>query len=120
MLASWAFAGMYVSPVFLFLLLLAYRKREDQISGNSALVKRRRATKEATKRLKQAKKFLGQQDKKAFYDEVRSNFGEYLNNANVYEYPSEYAANGKRRKTVSDIQGKGWQIQSVYFPFGGN
>ena len=78
LLTSWSFAGMYVSPVFLFFLLLAYRKREERIMGDSALVKRRRATKEATKRLKQAKKFLSDQDKKAFYDEVARAIWGYL------------------------------------------
>lgn len=70
LLGSWKYAGIYGSPVLLFLFLLAYKKREDKISGNSSLVKQRRAAKEAAKRLKKAKKFLATQDRKAFYDEI--------------------------------------------------
>jgi len=77
-LTSWMFGGMYATPFLLFTLLFAYKRREEKLSGNTALLKNRRANKEATKRLKQAKKYLGEQNRKAFYDEITRAIWGYL------------------------------------------
>ncbi len=77
-LTSWMFGGMYAAPFLLFTLLFAYKRREEKLSGNTVLLKNRRANKEATKRLKQAKKYLGEQNRKAFYDEITRAIWGYL------------------------------------------
>ncbi len=76
--ASWKFAGMFAAPFLLFGLLLFYKRREDQLTGNTALLKNRRANKEATKRLKNAKKLLTNNDRKSFYDEISRAIWGYL------------------------------------------
>ena len=78
LVSSWQFAGMYAAPFLLFLLLFAYKRREDQLSGNTALMKNRRANKEAVKRLKKAKEYLAQQNRKAFFDEISKAIWGYL------------------------------------------
>lgn len=77
-LASFAFGGLYAAPFLLFALLLVYKRREEKLSGNTALLKNRRANKEAAKRLKQAKKYLSEQNRKAFYDEITRAIWGYL------------------------------------------
>ena len=58
------------SPVFLFLLIfLAKRIKENSLIDVVAL-KRKRASKEAQKRLKKANKFLTEANKEAFYTEI--------------------------------------------------
>jgi len=76
--ATWQFAGVYAAPVLLFALLFAYKRREEKLSGNVALMKNRRANKEAAKRLKKAKQYLSQQNRKAFFDEISRAIWGYL------------------------------------------
>ena len=76
--ASAPFAGFLSAPVLLFMALLFYRRREEQISGNAALVKRRRATKLANKRLAVAKKHIASGARKEFYDETARAIWGYL------------------------------------------
>ena len=61
--ASTPFAGLMGSPVLLFAALLFYKRREDELSGNVALVKQRRATKLANKRLAAAKKHMNARER---------------------------------------------------------
>lgn len=76
--ASAPFAGFLSTPILLFAVLLFYRKREEQISGNAALVKLRRATKLANKRLAAAKKHMKNEERKEFYDETARAIWGYL------------------------------------------
>ncbi len=78
LLSSWQFAGIYSAPFLLFALLFAYKRREDHLSGNVALLKNRRANKEAARRLKKAKRFLADQNRKAFFDEISRAVWGYL------------------------------------------
>lgn len=78
LIASWLFAGMYAAPFLLFALLFAYKRREEKISGNAVLLKNRRANKEAAKRLKKAKQYLSEQNRKAFFDEIARAIWGYL------------------------------------------
>lgn len=77
-LNSGIFAGLYAAPFLLFALLFAYKRREEKLSGNTVLLKNRRANKEATKRLKQAKQYLGEKNRKSFYDEITRAIWGYL------------------------------------------
>jgi len=64
------FMGIYSTPVFLFLALVAFRRRNETLAADVVGTKRRRALKLAKKRLSMADKHLKANDKKAFYDEV--------------------------------------------------
>jgi hypothetical protein len=78
LLTSWAFGGMYAAPFLLFALLFAYKRREEKLSGNVALRKNKRANKEASRRLKKAKQYLSEQNRKAFFDEISRAIWGYL------------------------------------------
>ena len=67
---SAAFVGVYSTPLFLFLGLIALRRRNETMAADVVGTKRRRALKLAKKRLSVADKHLKTNDKKAFYDEV--------------------------------------------------
>lgn len=75
---SWAFAGLYGAPFLLFIGLLAYRRREEKLNSDTALVRKRGATKAAIKRLKTAKTKLDSNDSKGFYDELAKGMWGYL------------------------------------------
>ncbi len=70
LLASWQFAGMYAAPFLLFMLLFIYKRREEKLSGNLNLLRKRRANKEAAIRLKKAKQHLTAKERKPFFDEI--------------------------------------------------
>ncbi|HXH17903.1 MAG TPA: BatD family protein [Chitinophagales bacterium] len=76
--ASWQFAGMFAAPFLLFAMLFAYKRREEKLSGNVVLMKSRRANKEAARRLKKAKQYLAQQNRRAFFDEISRAIWGYL------------------------------------------
>jgi BatD DUF11 like domain len=68
---SLLFWAMMFSPVLVFMGILFYRKARDKSEGLDATeAKRRRAGKEARKRLALARKHLQAGDSRAFYDEV--------------------------------------------------
>ncbi len=76
--SSWQFAGMYAAPFLIFSLLFAYKRREEKLSGNVALLKNRMANKEAAMRLKKARKYLSEQNRKAFFNEISRAIWGYL------------------------------------------
>lgn len=63
----WSF---YAVPLFAFIGLVVWRRREDELSKDIALLKNRRANKVALKRLATAQKLLQQNQSKPFYEEV--------------------------------------------------
>jgi hypothetical protein len=58
------------TPALLFVLLFVFRKRYDEMQGNVTLLKSRRATKVALKRLAAAKKSLAENNSDKFLDEM--------------------------------------------------
>ena len=64
------FYGLSVSPLLLFVGLLVYRKRQDEINGNAGLLRIRNATVVAKKRLLVADKLLKSQQSTPVYEEI--------------------------------------------------
>jgi hypothetical protein len=64
------FYGFMAAPVLLFIFLVAWRRRKEEQAGNVSLMKSRAANKVARKRLSAAKKFLDQQKREQFLDEM--------------------------------------------------
>ena len=58
------------APALLFVLLLVFRKRYDEMQSNVTLLKSRRANKVAMKRLSAAKKSLSENNSEKFLDEM--------------------------------------------------
>jgi len=65
-------------PLLLFLFLIIYKKRRDELVSNEKLMKNRRATKVARKRLVSAKKYLSVKDKNKFYEEIEKALWYYV------------------------------------------
>ncbi len=76
--ASIGFGLSYASPFFLFIALVAMKKRNENLASDIIGTKRRRATKIAKSRLSVAKKHLAANKKKEFYDEVSRAIWGYL------------------------------------------
>lgn len=67
-----------VLPPFLFIGAFVYRKRVEKISGNVRRLRFEKAGKEATRRLKQAKKLLAQGNTESYHAEVARALTGYL------------------------------------------
>jgi hypothetical protein len=76
--ASAGYIAAYTAPLFLFIGLLAAKRRNETLAADVVGTKRRRAIKLAKKRLGTADKYLKQADKKPFYDEVSRAMWGYL------------------------------------------
>lgn len=75
---SVGFMAMYSSPFLLFIGLLFAKRRNDTMAADVIGTKRRRALKQAKKRLSVAEQHLAKSDKKNFYDEVSRAVWGYL------------------------------------------
>lgn len=69
---------MYAVPVFAFLGLIAWRRREEELQKDIVGLKSRRANKIALKRLAAAQKLLQQNNAKPFYEEISKAIWLYL------------------------------------------
>lgn len=73
--------GFFVSlalPFMLFIGFIVYRRRDEQLRSDIALMKNRTATRIATKRLKEAKAFLSTNDSSKFHDAVSKALWGYM------------------------------------------
>jgi hypothetical protein len=71
----WAAVGV---PLFAFVALVGWKKREDKLAGNVQQLKFRRAEKIAKSRLKKAKKLMEANNHKEFYSEISQALFGYL------------------------------------------
>lgn len=78
LLATAGMAAAYGAPILLFIGLLAVKRRNQTLAADVIGVKRRRAIGLAKKRLNAAEKFLAQQNKQGFYNEVSRALWGYL------------------------------------------
>lgn len=74
---SW-FWGMLIFPLFMMLITIGIKRRQDKISGNVQLVKSRKAEKKAKLRLKFAQKALEENNLEKYYEEVSKGLFGYL------------------------------------------
>ncbi|MBI5324203.1 MAG: protein BatD [Ignavibacteriae bacterium] len=77
-LGSGGFYILVFMPLILFLLFFIYFKRQQKLEGNQALLKNKRATKMARKRLQTAKLLLTDSSEDKFYEEVSHALWGYL------------------------------------------
>ena len=70
-ITSFPFYLLAIAPFVLFVLLIFFKKRNDELASNTGLLKRKRASKEAAKRLSKAKKLLSSEsESRDFYKAV--------------------------------------------------
>ena len=72
------FYAALISPAFLFIIFLVVYNRNKELQGNLTLMKSRKATKVARKRLSQAKMCLEKNEREKFYDEIFKALWGYL------------------------------------------
>jgi len=65
-------------PILLFIAALLFRRKQLRLKSNIALLKNKKATKVARKRLKKAQKLLQNNDKDKFYNEISQAMWGYL------------------------------------------
>lgn len=70
--------SMYALPVLTFLGLMVWKRRDDELSQDTSLLRRKRANRVALQRLATAKKLLQQENKKPFYEEISKAIWLYL------------------------------------------
>ena len=75
---STGYWSLYVLPLLAFTGILVWRRRSDAISGDTALLRHKKANKIALQRLVTAKKLLQQDQKGPFYEEVSKAIWLYL------------------------------------------
>ncbi len=75
---SAGFMASLLAPVCLFIGFVFYRRRTEDLRSNIVLMKNRGATKAAKQRLKQAQRFLAQQENNKFHDEIAKAIWGYM------------------------------------------
>ncbi|MGI8892234.1 MAG: BatD family protein [Bacteroidia bacterium] len=105
-----ASAGFYTlvgAPVLLFLGLLFYRRRQEDLSVDVVSAKRKGATAMARKRLAKAKQFMQQNKKEEFYEEVQKALWGYLGyklSINVSDLSRENVKNELLKHSVNTTE----------------
>lgn len=101
---SWRYSLSLASPFLCYLLFLFGVRLKDEFKPNDVALKYNRASKEAKKRLKQAKFYLDQKNQKAFYNEVFDAFNGYVSdklNINRAELSKEFVLAKFAEKDIS-------------------
>lgn len=106
--------SIYAIPFISFIGLLVWKKREEELSKDSALLKNKRANKVALKRLKTAQKLLQDNNRSAFYEEVSKAIWLYLSDKlhipisnlskdNIWGALSEYHINQTLQEQLNNL-----------------
>ncbi len=101
--ASWLFYVILLLPFLLFALFIIIWQKKLRDNQNIGLMRNRRATRIATRRLKNAKVLLDQQKQEAFYEEISQAIWGYISdkfNIPLSELSIETAENSLNRKAV--------------------
>ncbi len=75
---SYAFWSLLGSPLILFIFLLLWKKRTEELNKNQVLLRTRKATKAAKKRLSVAKSNMNGKSSDKFHDEITKGLWGYL------------------------------------------
>ncbi len=78
LMLSASYMAMYLLPMLAFIGMVVWRKKNDELSDNSLLMRNKRANKVALKRLVTAKELLAQNQRKPFYEEISKAIWLYL------------------------------------------
>lgn len=84
---SWLFRILFILPFLLFVVFVIIWRRRIKMARNTVLMRNKKATKMAKKRLKQAAAFLKENQLENFYDEVSKAMWGYFN----YKFNVPYA-----------------------------
>ncbi len=118
----------YVLPLALYFGMVYWKRRDEELSKDTTLLRRKRANKVALQRLVTAKKLLQQQNKKPFYEEVSKAIWLYLSDKLSIPLSSlsrETATEAMNlRKVPVDVQKKLedviWECENALYASGGS
>lgn len=118
----------YVLPLALYFGMVYWKRRDEELSKDTTLLRRKRANKVALQRLVTAKKLLQQQNKKPFYEEVSKAIWLYLSDklsiplSGLSRETATEAMN--ERKVPADVQKKLedviWECENALYASGGS
>ena len=119
---------LYVLPLALFIGMVVWRRRDEELSRDTVLLRKKRANKVALQRLVTAKKLLQAQDKKPFYEEVSKAIWLYMSDKlsiPLSALSRETASEAMSKKQVpADIQKKLedviWECETALYASGGS
>ncbi len=95
--------SLYATPLLAFMGIAFWRRREEELSKDTVLLKNRRANKVALKRLATAQTYLANKQEKAFYEEISKAVWLYLSdklNIPLSALSHEMANEAMSRKNV--------------------
>jgi hypothetical protein len=120
--------SMYAVPLFAFVGILAWKRRDEELSRDMQLLKKRRANKVALQRLVTAKKLLQQENRKPFYEEVSKAIWLYLSDKlsiPLSALSRETAAEAMNMRNVPEATQKNlenvmWECETALYASGGS
>lgn len=118
----------FLLPLIFFMIYALLRRRDEELSRDTAQTRRKRANKVALQRLTTAKKLLQEQNKKPFYEEVSKAIWLYLSDKlsiPLSALSRETAADAMTaRKVPADVQKKVedviWECETALYASGGS
>ncbi len=99
-------------PFLLLAVLVFLLKRQNKLRSNTTLLKSKKATGIAKKKLKIAKKYMAEGDKKAFYDEVVKALWGYLGDR--FNIPTAMLSKDKVRDVLGDKKVSEEDLQRLF------
>ncbi len=106
--------SMYALPLFAFIGIIAWKRREHELSKDTVLLRNKRANKVALKRLTTAKKLLEEKQQTPFYEEISKAIWLYLSDKlniplsslsreNVWDALQEHNISKENQKLVERV-----------------
>jgi hypothetical protein len=128
MLFTGTYWSMFAFPLLAFIGLVVWKRRDEELSKNTVLLKSKRANKVALQRLVTAKKYLQQNEKTPFYEEISKATWLYLSdklNIPLSALSRETAAEAMSTRNVPEAVQKHledviWECETALYASGGS
>ncbi len=128
MLFTGTYWSMFAFPLLAFIGLVVWKRRDEELSKNTVLLKSKRANKVALQRLATAKKYLQENNKTPFYEEISKATWLYLSdklNIPLSALSRETAAEAMSTRNVPDAVQKHledviWECETALYASGGS
>ncbi len=128
MLFTGTYWSMFAFPLLAFIGLVVWKRRDEELSKNTVLLRSKRANKVALQRLAAAKKYLQQNEKTSFYEEISKATWLYLSdklNIPLSALSRETATEAMSTRKVPDTVQKHlddviWECETALYASGGS
>jgi len=120
--------SMYAFPLLAYIGLITWKKRDEELMKDTALLKKKRANKVALKRLATAKKLLEQNNKSLFYEEISKAIWLYISdkvNIPLSSLSKDTATEALQRRNVPQNISRSldnviWECETALYASGGS